>query len=114
MIYVMPKKNLSPEALNLVANRFKILSEPIRLRILHKLQEGETSVNELTEAIETSQPNVSKHLKMLQSAGILKREQKGNTVYYSIADESIFTLCELVCDSLEARLKSQADIFAGV
>ena len=110
----MSKKNLSPEALNLIANRFKILSEPIRLRILHKLQEGETSVNELTEAIETSQPNVSKHLKMLQSAGILKREQKGNTVYYSIADESIFTLCELVCDSLEAGFKSKADIFAGV
>lgn len=101
------------EALNLIANRFKVLSEPIRLQILHKLQEGETSVNELTEAISTSQPNVSKHLKMLQNAGVLKREQKGNTVYYSIADESIFTLCELVCDSLESRLKIQAEMFSG-
>ncbi len=109
----MSSKFLSIEALGLIAERFKVLSEPIRLQILHKLQEGETTVNELTEAVATSQPNVSKHLKILLSAGILKREQKGNTVYYSIKDASIFTLCELVCDSLESRLKSQAEIFAG-
>ena len=105
-------KNLSPEALKLIANRFKVLSEPLRLQILHELQKGEKSVNELTEAVETSQPNVSKHLKILQDAGILKRQQNGNTVYYTIADESIFTLCELVCDSLQERLKNQAEIFA--
>ena len=110
----MTKKNLSPEALNLIATRFKVLSEPIRLGILHQLQEGEKSVGEITEAIETSQPNVSKHLKILQNAGITRRVQKGNTVYYSIADESIFTLCELVCDSLEERLRTQANIFAQV
>lgn len=105
-------KNLSPEALSLIANRFKVLSEPIRLRILHLLQDGEKSVTELTEAIETSQPNASKHLKILQDAGVLKRQQIGNTVYYSIADESIFMLCEVVCSSLEERLKSQAGIFS--
>lgn len=107
-------KNLSPEALKLIANRFKVLSEPLRLQILHELQKGEKSVNELTEAVETSQPNVSKHLKILQDAGILTRRQYGNTVYYTIADESIFTLCELVCDSLQERLKNQAEIFAQV
>jgi DNA-binding transcriptional ArsR family regulator len=105
-------KNLSIEALELIANRFKILSEPIRLRILQTLQNGERSVTELTEAVETSQPNVSKHLKILQDAGVVKRQQQGNTVYYSIADESIFTLCETVCSSLETRLRSQAEIFA--
>ncbi|HRH41239.1 MAG TPA: metalloregulator ArsR/SmtB family transcription factor [Pyrinomonadaceae bacterium] len=108
----MPNKNLSIEAIELIANRFKILSEPIRLRILQTLQDGEKSVTELTEAVETSQPNVSKHLKILQDAGIVKRNQQGNTVYYSIADESIFTLCETVCSSLETRLKNQAEIFA--
>ena len=108
----MGNKSLSNEALELIANRFKILSEPIRLRILQTLQEGERSVTELTEAVETSQPNVSKHLKILQDAGIVKRQPQGNTVYYSIADESIFTLCETVCSSLETRLKNQAEIFA--
>jgi DNA-binding transcriptional ArsR family regulator len=110
----MANKNLSPEVLNLVAERFKVMSEPIRLQILHELQAGEKSVGEITEAIKTSQPNISKHLKILQNAGITKREQKGNTVFYSISDESIFTLCELVCDSLEEGLRNQANIFAQV
>lgn len=110
----MARKNLSNEALNLVAMRFKVLAEPLRLRILQTLQEGEKSVSDLTEIVEASQPNVSKHLKILQDAGILNRRQEGNTVYYSIADESIFTLCETVCSSLEVRLKNQAEIFALV
>ena len=100
------------EALELIANRFKILSEPLRLQILQLLQNGEKSVTELTGLIETSQPNVSKHLKILQTSGMVKRRQKGNTAFYAIADESIFTLCEVVCNSLETRLKNQAEIFA--
>ncbi len=108
----MANKNLSREALELIAKRFKILSEPIRLRILHELQNGEKSVTQLTEAVESSQPNVSKHLKTLQDAGVVKRQQEGNTVYYSIADESIFILCETVCGSLETRFRNQAEIFA--
>ncbi len=108
----MAEKNLSIEALNLIAERFKVLSEPIRLQILHVLQEGEKSVNDLTDAVQTSQPNVSKHLKILQKNGILNRKQHGNTVYYTIADESIFTLCETVCGSLEEQLKNQAEIFS--
>lgn len=71
------------------------------------------SVNELTEAVKTSQPNVSKHLKMLQVSGVLNRNQTGNTVFYEIADESIFSLCDTVCDSLEMKFRSEADIFAS-
>lgn len=109
----MAKKNLSNEVLNLIAMRFKVLAEPLRLRILHTLQDGEKSVTDLTEMVEASQPNVSKHLKILQDAGLLNRRQNGNTVYYSIADESIFTLCEVVCDALQERLKNQAKILAS-
>ena len=108
----MAKKNLSNEALELIAARFKVLAEPLRLRILNALQDGEKSVGELSEAVEASQPNVSKHLKILQDAGILNRQQKGNAVYYSIADQSIFDLCDLVCNSLEQRLKDHARILA--
>ena len=82
--------------------------------MLHALREGPMSVNELTNAVNTSQPNASKHLKMLQSAGVLVREQEGNTAYYAIADPSIFSLCETVCDSLEEKLRSDARIFAPV
>lgn len=95
----------------MVANRFKILSEPLRLQILQRLMEGEKSVTELTLAVGAGQPNVSKHLKILQQEGIVGRRQQGNTVYYSIADESVFGLCDTVCGSIEERLKNQAGIF---
>ena len=111
MVMFMAKKNLTPEALKMIANRFKVLSEPIRLQILHRLQEGEMSVGELTLAVKTSQPNVSKHLKILQREGILVRNQRGNTVYYEIADETIFALCETVCDALEEKFKEDARVF---
>ncbi len=107
----MKRKNLSERALNLIAGRFKVLSEPVRLQILHNLQSSDMSVNELAKAVRTSQPNVSKHLKILSGAGILTRIQNGNTVYYSIADETIFELCETVCDALEEKLSAEARIF---
>lgn len=110
----MADRPLPDGALDLVATRFKIMSEPLRLRLLQLLQNGEKSVGELTELCSTSQPNVSKHLKILQTGGLVKRQQKGNTVYYSIADQSIFTLCELVCSSIEERLRTQAQAFSTI
>jgi len=68
------------------------------------------SVTELVAKLGTSQPNVSKHLALLQQSGILCRDKRGNSVYYSISDESTFRLCELVCDSLGERLAEQAAI----
>lgn len=106
------KWTMPAEALNLVAERFKILSEPLRLRILQSLESGQMSVTEITNAVESTQPNVSKHLKLLQDAGLVTRRQEGNTVYYSIADDSIFELCDVVCSSLKAKFASQNSIFA--
>ena len=103
---------LSPAALEAIARRFRVLSEAIRLRLINLLREGEMSVTELTAALATSQPNVSKHLKILTESGILRRDQRGNTVYYSIGDQTIFQLCEVVCDSLGERYKEQASLFA--
>ena len=107
-------KQLSNEAIDGIAERFRILSEPIRLRILHGLRGGERTVTELTRDLAISQPNASKHLRILHDAGIVGRDQRGNSVYYSIADESIFELCEVVCDSLGARFREKAEIFAGI
>lgn len=104
-------KELTPEALELVAARFKVLAEPLRLRIIHELQAGEMSVSEITEAVESTQPNVSKHLKMLQDAGLVARRQEGNNVYCSIADETVFELCDVVCSSLRQRLETHAGAF---
>lgn len=107
------KQMMTPAALELIAARFKVLAEPVRLRMLIALSDGELSVTEMAEAVETSQPNISKHLKMLQDAGLVKRRQEGNTVYCSVADETVFELCDVVCASLRDRLATQAGVFAG-
>ena len=96
----------------MVADRFKVMSDPMRLQILNCLQEGELSVMQIVEATGASQPNVSKHLKILQNAGLLTRRREGNQAFFEIADESIFVMCEIVCDSLEQRLKVQAEAFS--
>lgn len=102
---------MTGESLGLVAGRFKVLSEPIRLRLLQTLERGEVSVGALAEKLGTTQPNVSKHLKILQEAGLVARRQEGNTAWYAIADPSVFALCDLVCGSLRDRLEAQAGMF---
>jgi ArsR family transcriptional regulator len=100
--------SMSPQALELVAARFRVLGEPVRLRLLQEITFGERSVSELAEVLETTQPNVSKHLKVLAEAGLVARRQEKNTVYYSVADDSVAELCDIVCNRLAARLSSQA------
>lgn len=102
---------MTTDSLRLVAGRFKVLSEPLRLRLLQAMERGEESVGALAELLGTTQPNVSKHLKILQDAGLVARRQKGNTVWYSIADPSVYLLCDLVCSSVRNRLEAQAKMF---
>lgn len=94
---------MTEEALALVARRFAVLSEPMRLRLLHALFEGELPVNALVEATGGTQANVSRHLQTLADAGLLARRKEGLQVFYAIADSSVFALCELVCGSLEKQ-----------
>jgi ArsR family transcriptional regulator len=109
----MKKKDLTPEALELIAARFRVLSEPMRLRILHALGGGEMTVTQLIEALDAGQPNVSKHLGVLLDAGVVARRKEGLNSFYSIADESIFQLCELVCSSIDDRLAAQRKAVVG-
>ena len=100
-----------PEDLaELIARRFRALSEPMRVRILDLLRDRELSVNELAEQLSASQQNVSKHLVLLVDAGMLARRKDGTRVYYRIADESVFALCEQVCGSLQAQLSALAEL----
>ena len=105
-------RKMSPEALSLVASRFKVLSEPIRLHIQQQLEIGRLGVTELAASVGSTQPNVSKHLKMMQDAGLVSRKPEGNTVYYAIADQSVFELCDVVCGSLREKFEEQSAVFA--
>jgi len=104
---------LSDDALGLVARRFAVLSEPIRLKLVHSLFDGEKSVGALVQLTGGTQTNVSRHLQTLTQANVLARRKEGLQVFYSIADPSIFKLCELVCGSLEKQFTKQAGAFAG-
>jgi DNA-binding transcriptional ArsR family regulator len=97
---------LPDELVQLIAQRFRVLSEPTRIKLLDRLREGEASVHELTNVIGSSQQNVSKHLGVLHLAGFVGRRKEGNFVYYSIADEGVFALCDDVCGSLREQLDS--------
>jgi DNA-binding transcriptional ArsR family regulator len=101
-------KPVSQEVVQQVAEYFSVLGEPMRLRILNLLRDGEKCVQDLVEATDTSQANVSKHLKVMMQAGILNRRSKGTLAYYSVEDDLIFELCNLVCDRLANRIEQQA------
>lgn len=103
---------LSDEAMQLVARRFAVLSEPMRLKLVHALVDGEKNVNTLVEETGGTQANVSRHLQTLTQASILSRRKEGLQVFYAIEDQSIFRLCELVCGSLEKQLAKQAGVFS--
>jgi DNA-binding transcriptional ArsR family regulator len=94
---------LRDDLVELIADRFRILGEPTRIKLLQRLREGEASVLELTELIGTTQQNVSKHLAVLTGAGLLARRRQGTYSYYRIIDESVFALCEVVCGSLQEQ-----------
>jgi ArsR family transcriptional regulator len=103
-------KPLNEEALQLVARRFAVLGEPMRLRILQALMGGERSVTALVEATGGTQTNISRHLQTLAAAGLVIRRKDGLQVFYSVADPNIFQLCELVCGGIRQTLAAQAGV----
>lgn len=97
----------------LVARRFRVIGEPMRIRILDRLRDGEASVLELADALDSSQQNVSKHLGVLYDAGIVSRRKDGTHSYYAIADESVLDLCEQVCGGLQRQFADLARLVGG-
>jgi DNA-binding transcriptional ArsR family regulator len=87
-----------------IAERFKALGEPMRLRLLQALRGGERSVNELAGRIGGGQANISKHLQVLLQQGYVDRRKEGTTSWYRITDQQVFTMCELVCGAMEEDL----------
>ena len=110
----MPIPHPLPDPLvELVAQRFRLIGEPMRIRMLDRMRAGEQSVGELADALGASQQNISKHFAALHQAGIVGRRKHGNRVVYSIADDSIFALCEIVCGGLQSQVTELAQLLDG-
>jgi DNA-binding transcriptional ArsR family regulator len=103
-----------PEPLvELIAQRFRVIGEPMRIKLLDRLRDGSATVGELVEALDASQQNVSKHLGVLHGAGIVSRVKEGTNVRYAIADDTVFALCEQVCGGLRDQLAERDSILSG-
>jgi DNA-binding transcriptional ArsR family regulator len=110
----VPISHPLPEPLvALIAERFRVLSEPARIRILDRLRTGEATVGELARDLGYGQQNVSKHLGVLAQAGLVAREKEGTAVRCRIADDSVFALCELVCGDLARQADERSAVLAA-
>ena len=97
----------------LIAQRFRVLGEPMRIKLLDALRDGDATVGELVDRLGASQQNVSKHLGVLHQAGIVSRAKQGTFVRYSIADSGVFDLCEQVCGGLRQQISELDQILTG-
>jgi DNA-binding transcriptional ArsR family regulator len=99
--------------IELIAERFRVLGEPMRIKLLDRLRHGEATVQELQEATGASQQNVSKHLGVLLGAAMVSRTKHKTFARYAIADEGVFDLCEQVCGGLRRRLTELDVVLQG-
>lgn len=97
--------------MQLIADRFKALSDPMRIRLLDCLRPAEKTVSQLVELAGTTQANASKHLSVLADAGMVDRRKDGNNVYYFISDPLVFQLCEMICVRLQKEYEAKAAEF---
>lgn len=105
-------KRLPPEVIELIADRFRVLAEPARLRILNTLMPGELTVSDLVEETGLNQANLSKHLRVLRASGYVERRKAGLYAFYTIADPSVEALCQIMCGRLEEQAEEQTAILA--
>jgi DNA-binding transcriptional ArsR family regulator len=110
----VPVPHPLPEPLvELIAGRFRVLAEPMRIKLLDRLRDGDATVLELQQAVGASQQNVSKHLGVLLTAGIVSRAKQGTSSLYSIADPGVFELCDQVCGGLRRQVSELDAILQG-
>ena len=103
----------SDEFFERVAERLKALADATRLKILHALEDCELCVSDILAVVGGSQANVSKHLQLLHGAGFVTRRKEGLYVYYGLAGEDVFRLCDIMCGRLAAEAEGRRKVLAG-
>jgi DNA-binding transcriptional ArsR family regulator len=118
MVPAMPHDAAVPHPLpdplvDLVAARFRVLAEPMRIKLLDRLRDGDATVGELQQALGASQQNVSKHLGVLLNAGMVARSKRRTSSVYAIADHGVFELCDQVCGGIRRQVSELDTILQG-
>ena len=90
----------SDRVFELAAEVFRVMSAPMRLKIISSLCNGEKNVGQLLREMDTTQPNMSQHLNTLYRAGVVGKRRDGVQIYYRIVDEQVATLCRSVCTQI--------------
>ena len=106
-------KRLTPEMIELIAERFRALAEPARLHIMQALRNGEKTVGELVDVTGLGTANVSKHLQLLYASGFVTRRKEGLFVYYGLAGEDVFRLSDIMCGRLAAEAQNRRRVLSG-
>ena len=103
----------SDEVFSSAAELFRLLSTPIRLKIISALCQTEKNVSQLLHEIDTTQPNMSQHLSTLYRAGVLSRRRDATQIYYRIGNERAATLCRAVCMQIALEADDDVDLPAA-
>lgn len=101
-----PKMVKTDQAFESAADLFRVMSAPMRLKIINCLCDGEKNVSYLLTKVDTTQPNMSQHLNTLYQAGILGKRREGVQIFYRIIDQRIVSICEAVCNEIERTLEN--------
>jgi len=88
----------------LQAEVLKTLASPRRLEIIHRLAQGPCEVRRLAEDLGAPQPNISQHLAVLRSTGLVDAERDGREVRYRLTDPDVVVACGLMRTVLQRRL----------
>ena len=91
-----------------VSRYFALLSEPMRISILHAICDGERSVSEIVDETGATQTNISRHLNSMYRAGVLTRRKEGNFTYYGVSDTALTEICRTVCVHIAARISGDS------
>jgi DNA-binding transcriptional ArsR family regulator len=104
------RRPLTDRGADLIAERLRLLAQPVRVKLVDRLAARTTSVQELVDTLETTQQNISQHLGILQRAGVVARHKEGIRVRYELVDPHVLQLLECAEASLARQLDELSEL----
>lgn len=98
-----PSSVKTDQTIESAAELFRVMSAPMRLKVIDALCNGEKNVTQLLAQVNTTQPNMSQHLNTLYKAGVLAKRRVGVQIFYRIADPRIVSICDAVCHEVASK-----------